>query len=82
MVSAFEQTLTIESFSGEPCFYPIRDWVNARPMDRRVLFKLTTRMPDRSVWAVEWFSERGFGQTFASESFADVCNEFWKQVTR
>lgn len=80
MADPTQQALTIESFSGEPDFYPIRDWVNTRPFNRRVLFKLTTRMPERSVWAIEWFSERGFGQTFASESFADVCREFWKQV--
>ena len=80
MAEPTHQTLTIESFSGEPDFCPIRDWVAERPLDRRVLFKLTTRMPDRSVWAIEWFSDRGFGQTCASESFADVCREFWKQV--
>lgn len=75
------QTLTIESFSGEPDYYPIKEWVEQHS-SRRVLFNLTSRVPDPSVWNIEWVSEHGSGRTWSYESFRDATKAFWEQVNR
>jgi hypothetical protein len=76
---ASPQTLTFTSFSGDPSFYPIRDWVNKHP-SRRVEFKLVSRTPDPSIWMIEWASEEGFGHTRGFAKFEDAVAEFWEGV--